>query len=278
MTTLLYKLLFEEHTVDIEEAAKTANDAAAMDYAIFYGRPDGQHLYVLIDTKNARSSMAKAGRRMSMFEWFTDVSDSIKGVLYLQDNEDGKTFSVTNSAAINGFGPLLYELAMSEISPKYLISDTKVSPAAMSLWVKFHERSDVSKTPIESLYRWPCEEVVLSRMHLAANHLVKQHSDKLDALALIERRIADCRQGNTNMMLSTDDFFKELSKFIELKYLPMLFAYSMQHSSPMTIKVLKNEGMILGSELMRKFELKKSEFTNEIDSAATDFFSRMYRA
>lgn len=278
MTTQLYKLLFEEHAVDIEEAAKTANDAAAMDYAIFSSRPDGQHLYVLIDTKDARSSLAKADPRMSMFEWFTDVTDAIKGVIYLEDNEDGKTFSVTNSAAIDGFGPLLYELAMSEIVPKYLTSDTKTSPAAMSLWVKFYERSDVNKTPIESLYRWPCEEIVLSRLHMAANHLVKQYSDKLDALALVEQRIADCRNGNTNAILSTDDFFKELSKFIELKHLPMLFAYSMQHSNPMTIKVLKNEGMILGSELMRKFQLKKSEFAMELSSAATDFFSRMYRA
>lgn len=273
----LYRLLFEE--VEIEEAAKTANDAASLDYAIIHCRPDGQYLYVLIDTKDARSSLAKTTNTdMSLFEWFTDISDSIKGVMYLSANDDDKTFSVANSAAISGFGPLLYELAMSEISPKHLTSDTSVSPAAMAVWTKFYERQDVNKVPVESFYHWPCEEEATSRLHFAANYIIKNFPDKLEALALIESRLANCRNSNTKSMISTEEFFVELASKIELKLLPMLFGFSMQHSSQMTIKVLKNEGKLLANELMKKFNLKRGEFALELSSAATDFFSRMYRS
>lgn len=274
----LTHLLFAEsaNPQDIDEAAKTASDAVSMDYALITGRPDGQHMFVLVDTKNARETLAKVVPGMGLFEWFNDVNDAIKAVMFLEDNEDGKTFSVRKSAAVSGFGPLIYELAMSSVAPKYLTTDTKVTLAAMNLWSKFYERQDVTKVPLEKLYRQPCEEVVRGLLHLAANHIVKYMPDKLQALSMIEQRIADCRSHVAPQPV--DEFLSQLSQQIDLKSLPMLFGYTMQHGSPGTVRVLANEGNILTSELMKKFEIdSRKNFVLELGSAASDFSNRMYK-
>lgn len=274
----LARLLFTEsaNLQDIEEAAKTASDAVSMDYALITGRPDGQYMFVLVDTRNARETLSKIVPGMGLFEWFNEVNDAIKAVMFLEDNEDGKTISVRNSAAVSGFGPLIYELAMSGLAPKYLTTDTKVTLGAMNLWSKFYERQDVTKVPLEKLYRQPCEEVVKGLLRSAANHIVRHMPDRLQALSLIEQRITDCR--NHVRPQPVDEFLSELSQQIDLKLLPMLFGYTMQHGSPGTVRVLANEGSILTSELMREFGIdSRKDFALEFGSAASDFFNRMYK-
>lgn len=50
-------------------------------------------------------------------------------------DENPKIFEVKNAAAEKGFGPAMYDIVMSYISPKFLMSDRKdVSDSAQKIW------------------------------------------------------------------------------------------------------------------------------------------------
>ena len=68
----------------VDEAAKTANDAVAMDYAVFAVRPDGQTMYVLADANEARQSLAKVFGILSFIEGIFIFSTSFI-LFYLSD-------------------------------------------------------------------------------------------------------------------------------------------------------------------------------------------------
>jgi uncharacterized membrane protein (UPF0127 family) len=264
--------------LSVDEAAKTPNDAVSLDYALYTGRADGLLMYVLIDTKEARQNIARIVPRMSLHEWLTEVADAIKGVVYLKNNADDKTFSIRKSAAISGYGPMLYEIAMADIAPSYLTTDAKITPAAINLWTKFYERSDVTKVYLEKLHNGSCKEFY-DFLASAANHLASTGQSP-EALKLIELRIQECRQGGRGKKLqsSPDEFLKSLSQHIDLKMLPMLFAYSLTKSKEqMAVKILKNESMVIANELIKAFRISQKEFVSDLSSAASDFFNRMYR-
>lgn len=280
MMPKLRNILFpaSHDALSIEEAAKTPNDAVSMDYALFVDNVDGMLMYVLIDTNEARKNMARIVPRMSLHEWLTEVADVIKGVIYLEDNEDGKTFSIRKSAAASGYGPMLYEIAMADIAPNYLTTDTKVTPAAINLWTKFYERSDVAKLYLEKLHDGSCKEVY-DFLVAAANHLASTGQSP-EALKLIELRIRECRQGGRGKRLQSnpDEFLNSLSRHIDLKMLPMLFAYSLtKNKEQMAVKILKNESTTIANELIKTFRISQKEFVSDLSSAASDFFNRMYR-
>ena len=69
-------------------------------------------------------------------------------------NWSSKTVYVSSSAAHNGFGPLIYDLAMSHCTKKGigLTSDrTQTSPSAMRVWFYYYKhRTDVVKLPFDS--------------------------------------------------------------------------------------------------------------------------------
>lgn len=256
----------------VDEAAKTASNALAMNYVLFVVKPDGQTMYVLADANEAKQSLAKATGKMSLFEWLTDVADVIKGMIVLDDDGNSKTVSVSNSAAIGGFGPLLYELAMADVSPKYLTTDSKVTPAALNVWSKFYERNDVKKIFLEELHDGECLEVMKS-LQLAAVHL-RDHINNQNALDLILARINTCSRNG--QLHNPESFMRQLASHIDLKLLPMLFAYSMSQKSA-TARVLRNEGDILAAEIMNTFRINRGQFTSDLHSAAADFFSRLYK-
>ena len=59
-------------------------------------------------------------------------------------------YEVTMSAAESGFGPLLYQAAMSIKGPNFIMADrTMVSDAALNIWKKFFNREDVVKEPLQ---------------------------------------------------------------------------------------------------------------------------------
>jgi GNAT superfamily N-acetyltransferase len=58
-------------------------------------------------------------------------------------------YSVDHSAALKGYGPLLYDAAMEWAYPKGLVADTAAgtSSKATRVWAKYLERSDVTHKP-----------------------------------------------------------------------------------------------------------------------------------
>lgn len=79
----------------------------------------------------------------------------------------GKTdydcYSVYGAYSKNGYGPLLYEIAMSEVYPNgiTLSDDFATSSDALSVWEKFYKRTDVSKEKITRLKKSTQEEELL---------------------------------------------------------------------------------------------------------------------
>jgi len=58
----------------------------------------------------------------------------------------------------------------------------------------------------------------------------------------------------------------------------MLFGYTANHSNPGAAKILRNEGDILASEMIKALRInKKGMFASDLSSAASDFFSRLYK-
>ncbi len=74
-----------------------------------------------------------------------------------QDNRTGLIYRITNVGAQNGFGPLLYDIAMEMVNKLtngrgYLKSDpVAVTKSASHIWDNYFKRSDVQKRPLDSL-------------------------------------------------------------------------------------------------------------------------------
>lgn len=73
----------------------------------------------------------------------------IFGMLIVKYKQNCGAYEVSMSAAESGFGPLLYQAAMSIEGPNFLMADrTMVSDAALNIWRKFYAREDVIKEPL----------------------------------------------------------------------------------------------------------------------------------
>lgn len=69
-------------------------------------------------------------------------------------------WSVSSVAAEKGFGPLMYELAMSAVSPAWVSPDnpSSVSPSAHVVWSRFFNRQDVEHKKREDIERLAPDE------------------------------------------------------------------------------------------------------------------------
>ena len=72
----------------------------------------------------------------------------------------GDVYGIYGAYADKGYGPLLYELAMTYVYPKGITmsDDSSTSEDAMNVWEKFTERNDVVKKPIVRTQRTDKEE------------------------------------------------------------------------------------------------------------------------
>lgn len=62
-----------------------------------------------------------------------------------------KVYEVVNSAATKGFGPLMYELAMSSLGQTWIMPDrASVSSDAAGVWNRFYDREDVAKKQLKN--------------------------------------------------------------------------------------------------------------------------------
>lgn len=75
---------------------------------------------------------------------------------------DGDVYGIYGAYAKNGYGPLLYELAMTKVYPKGITmsDDSSTSYDALSVWDKFYKRRDVLKKPIKRTVKTNKEEIL----------------------------------------------------------------------------------------------------------------------
>jgi hypothetical protein len=73
---------------------------------------------------------------------------------------DGDVYGIYGAYSERGYGPLLYELAMTYVYPKGITmsDDSSTSQDAMNVWEKFMTRNDVIKKPIVRTQRTDKED------------------------------------------------------------------------------------------------------------------------
>jgi hypothetical protein len=105
----------------LDEAAKSQSDAMSQNLALYVQREDGVFQLVLYDPSLIQN-----------------IRSSIIGFIKVKFKNGCGNWIVKYAAANNGFGPLMYELAMSLIYPDYLRSDNEsVSSEAQRVWTFF---------------------------------------------------------------------------------------------------------------------------------------------
>lgn len=111
----------------LDEKAITYNDAKNDDLALYVKRSDHSFFLVLYRSKNTKDI-----NNPNTFK------EAIVGYIEIKFNVGCESWVVKYSAAVQGFGPLMYELAMSLVSPDFIRADTSyVSPEARNVWNYF---------------------------------------------------------------------------------------------------------------------------------------------
>lgn len=137
--SMVENVLLDEEMSLLDEKAKTTSDAEEDKLALFIKRDNGIE-FVLYEPY-ALLSVLDGSAYLNGTDGPEDV---IAGFLRISDVDyemcDG-SWVVTNSAARKGYGPLLYDIAMSYISPQFLTADRdSVSPDAEKLWRVYYAR------------------------------------------------------------------------------------------------------------------------------------------
>jgi hypothetical protein len=118
---------------ELLEARVTINDTANL--AVIFIKDD--NIFLLIDTTTSQP----------------------KGYISFGLTQ-GDVYGIYGAYSEKGYGPLLYELAMTYVYPKGITmsDDASTSQDAMNVWEKFASRSDVQKKPIVRTKRTDKEE------------------------------------------------------------------------------------------------------------------------
>ena len=96
-------------------------------------------------------------------EWEQEVLDQlVVGMINLVPSEESnKIYEVKAIAAESGYGPVMYDMAMSYIAPKYLMADRKdVSDAARRVWAHTFENrlSEYDTIQVSEESKWKDKE------------------------------------------------------------------------------------------------------------------------
>jgi len=89
----------------------------------------------------------------SYFLLYDSINKTPIGYISFSLSRNGDVYVIYGAFAKNGYGPLLYELAMTYAYPNGITLDDSsgTSSAAMNVWNNFYNRVDVKKEPINRL-------------------------------------------------------------------------------------------------------------------------------
>lgn len=134
----------------ISEAAVSLQQATSSGLALcqINGRYVLYNPKILLDVLKNRNS-----QEQSYSEMDAAAAAAILGYIELTDVPGGEAWGasmVRQSAAQKGYGPLMYDIAMS--LAKVIISDRdKVSQSASKIWKFYQQRSDIKKLPLDDI-------------------------------------------------------------------------------------------------------------------------------
>ena len=127
----------------IQEAAVSSSQAAQS--LALYRRSAGGVVYILYDP------VAFAKELPAWEDAGGDPGRVIYGYLDVKPNhgECWGAAEVKYSAAQKGYGPLMYELAMSDFEGGIMSDRHSTSDAARNVWKRYNQRADVEKKPFD---------------------------------------------------------------------------------------------------------------------------------
>ena len=281
MTTNLHTLL-EYLDEDMNEAAKSVREAISEKLAAY----TSNNSIILYNPKAALSATKDNIDYGYAIEDTISFNNAIVGYVLFDENDTCKAYEVKQSAALQGYGPLLYDLVLSHIYPGFLVSDrSSVSKEARKVWNFYlNNRPDVNKVLITSIYnpdpsqycRMPSEvwdkHRYLNPIISAVDHLQTELQDAIDFEEPPEN-IAKLQDQLNKATIKAD---AALSKIPE--------AHKYQIKSPKGLTALKNnhsryietiKAILPKSKLYKGFKVIDSLQTNLLD-AADEFFNEMY--
>ena len=156
---LISYLLNENVDEEFDEAAKTVADASTDKLALLVFEKTAIVLYNPRTIKelfvNNPAILVDGKLDLDLLEILLGASDAIVGYVHYNLNHycDNNTYEIKHSAAYQGYGPLMYDVALSYVYPNYLISDrSSISDEAQSVWKYYlNKRPDVNKELISSI-------------------------------------------------------------------------------------------------------------------------------
>ena len=150
----LYPILF------LDEAAKTAEDAFKAQLVAIDASGDSKIYRKIVLINPSRflegftSVTAEHGKYNPRNYRSYDISKEMKektvldaanrsiiGSIGYSKESDG-LYKIDTSAVVDQFGPLAYQMVMYLIKPAYLMSDSSLKPASMTIWQKMYELSE----------------------------------------------------------------------------------------------------------------------------------------
>lgn len=152
---LLEFLLPEE----IKEKAVNSTEATQSGLALFV-IPSGNRIeFILLNVKTAINDFASNSQKinLSRVKYKKELFQHILGTCFINkitNSSQEKIYEVKATAAEHGYGPLLYDIAMSYVYPGWLTSDREnISPEALSVWSFYYNNrnSDVEKEALDTL-------------------------------------------------------------------------------------------------------------------------------
>jgi hypothetical protein len=196
------------------------------------------------------------------------LTKSIIGYIYMGLNKEcntpisPKTYTVDSSAAVKGWGPLTYDIAMSIVRPAYLMADRNSnSQAADKIWMHYlKNRPDVHKEIIEELLTTDCG------LPTSTNDAI---NDKLNA---VQKLIDRSRSSDEDDVDDTKRYAAERELRKALANVPQAWRY--QISQPVNVSALENNLKIWRDKVENDYNIKILD--KHILNAGINFFNAKY--
>ncbi len=144
----------------LTEAAVGASSAASEGYALFMTDDFIGHSYVLYNPSFYLDALAERKQKKELNQKDVDVvlslSGGVVGAIFTDKNKEGPCYDssiIAGSSAIKGYGPLMYDIAMTYSPGKTLSPDRDtVSKTAHSVWKYYYDnRADVDKKKFDNI-------------------------------------------------------------------------------------------------------------------------------
>ena len=127
----LLESIVEQELTMVDEAAKTMKDLNGGGLALFKKHIGNTIEFYLYDP-------SKVQEMMTSFTKYNAI-DVMVGYLDMKEKPNCDAWIISSAAALRGFGPIMYTIALSEVSPDYLASDRNLtSDDARRVWDYFY--------------------------------------------------------------------------------------------------------------------------------------------